>query len=584
MVPTGTAAQSQRRLDVEFGGYTAAGRKAENQDAFAAHQPAAGARQLKGVVACIADGVSSSDNAQLASQTSVTHFIEDYYSTPDTWPVKTAAARVLAALNAWLYHHGRQQTLPHNSLVTTFSAAIVKSNTAHLLHVGDSRIYRLRGSTLELLTRDHTRAEDAGCLIRALGMDTHLEVDYHGEEVQSGDILILTSDGVHGVLPLKALGDLLRAGLGDPDANLEALATRVVERALARGSDDNLSCLLVRVNQVPLEDIDEVHRKLTQLAIPPALEEGMKLDGYEVLRVLHNGTRSHVYLVRDPAGDDLKVLKAPSPNFADDPQYLESFIRERWVGQRIDHRGVMKMYAPPASPFLYHLCEYIEGQTLRQWMFDHPQPSLTEVRDVTRGVITALRVFQRMGMVHRDLKPENIMVTATGQIKLIDFGTVQVGGLEEIAAPLHEQYPVGSVDYIAPEYLLGQRGTHQSDIFSLGVVVYEMLTGRVPFAMSNVHRRPPVRFDQWHYRSARLVCPALPVWVDLALRRATRPQPARRYQALSEFLQDLCTPNRAALERSESAPLLERNPTRFWQLVTALLFILVVGQWLWMSR
>ncbi|MEJ2418287.1 MAG: bifunctional protein-serine/threonine kinase/phosphatase [Exilibacterium sp.] len=578
VMPVPLVTSSESSLEIVFGGYTSAGAKPDNEDAFAAFQPPSlSTRQLKGAVACLADGVSSSDKAQVASQTSVTHFIEDYYSTSDTWPVKTSAARVLSALNAWLYHHGQHSGAP-NSLVTTFSAVVIKSNTAHLFHVGDSRIYRLRTRTLEQLSRDHSHRQVGGrhFLTRALGMDSHLEVDYHQEEVVKGDLLMLTSDGVHDVLTAAELKALL-SGVA---AGLEETAKAIVERALEKGSEDNLSCLLLKVVNLPNEEIDEVHRKLSLLAIPPVMNVGMKLDGYEVIRVLHSGTRSHIYLVKDPCKHRPLVLKAPSENFSDDAQYLEGFIREQWVGQRVNHAGVMKIYPRREfSPFLYHLCEYIEGQTLRQWMYDNPQPSLEQVREILRGVVAALRAFQRMSMVHRDLKPENIILTQKHQVKLIDFGTVKVSGLDEIASPLREEYPVGSVNYIAPEYLLGMRGMHSSDIFSLGVIIYEMLCGEMPYKMDSAHRRVPKHYQNWRYQSVQQYRAGLPLWVDLTLKKATNPNPTHRYQALSEFERDLCTPNESMLRQLGTAPLLERNPSRFWQLLALLMTGVVIAQW-----
>lgn len=572
----------KKNLEVSIGGYSVAGVKPANEDAFAALQPTPAIRALKGVALCVADGVSCSDNAQLASQTAVRTFIEDYYSTPDTWPVKTAAARVLSALNAWLFHHGQQQ-VAHNALVTTFSGVILKSTTAHLLHAGDSRIYRWRDGSLELLTRDHQQRNRDGSffLTRALGMDSRLEVDYIQEELARGDVLVLTTDGVHGALPQNELVDLLRREFSD----LETQAKAIVDAALTHGSDDNLSCLLVRVDELPIEDIDEVHRRLTQLKIPPALDVGQSIDGYRVLRVLHNGTRSHVYLVENTVDQKRYVLKAPSPNFADDAQYLEGFIREQWVGRRIDHPAIMKIFPRPEnSPFLYHICEYVEGQTLRQWLFDNPKPSLETVRNLTREIINALRVFQRQHMVHRDLKPENVILTGNGHIKLIDFGTVFVSGLGEVNSPLREDCPVGSADYIAPEYLLGETGSHASDIFSLGVMVYEMLTGKLPFDLPDMTRRPPKGLQSWRYRPAREQRAELPLWVDLALQKATAPNVRERYQALSEFLQDLCVPNADMLQERQSAPLIERNPVNFWRGLALILLIVVLVQFALLMR
>lgn len=584
-MPLALPSHAKKRLQLSFGGFSTKGVKPENQDAFAAHLPSGGARDLKGGVACIADGVSCSDKAQQASQTAVTTFIDDYFSTPDTWTVKTSAARVLSALNAWLYHHGRQSGVRQDSLVTTFSSLICKSNTAHLFHVGDSRIYRFREGDLQQFTRDHCarQGRDNIFLTRALGMDSHLEVDYCQEELQQGDLWLLTTDGVHDRLSVTELKARLTQS-GESVASLtsdslEELAKSIVMLAEKRGSEDNLSCLLLRVDSLPLEDINEVHRKLTQLAIPPVMERGMKLDGYEVLRVIHSGTRSHLYLVKHPDDNQKLVLKTPSENFAEDPQYLEGFIREYWVGSRVNHQGVMKVF-PRAeeSPFLYHLCEYIEGQTLRQWMYDNPNPDIEKVRNITRDLIQSLRALQRLGMTHRDLKPENVMIDPDGHIKLIDFGTVQVSGLKEITSPLGEDCPVGSVDYIAPEYLIEQSGSYRSDLFSLGVIVYEMLTGALPFNMSNTHRRIPKQFAEWRYRSALDVRPDLPSWLDLALEKAAAPNPGRRYAAMSEFYRDLCVPNQTMVDAREKAPLLERNPLRFWQLVAAVLFIIVVVQ------
>ncbi len=588
------APDTRNWLSVAFGGYSTKGVKPENQDAFAAHQPDNSARHLKGCVACMADGVSCSDNAQQASQTAVTTFIDDYFSTPDTWPVKTAAARVLSSLNAWLYHHGQQSSARHNGLVTTFSAVVFKSTTAHVFHVGDSRIYRFRGGELEQLTRDHSHQQgrEKVFLTRALGMDSHLEVDYFQEDMEQGDLLMLSTDGVHDTLSSAELKVLLEqapaseAGTEPPSDNgLEALARQIVAAAEEKGSDDNLSCLLVRVDNLPLEDINEAHRKLTQLAIPPVMEPGMKLDGYEVLRIIHSGTRSHLYLVKHPGRDQKFVLKTPSENFADDPQYLEGFIREQWVGRRVNHPGVMKIYPRESdSPFLYHLCEYIEGQTLRQWMYDNPNPKLETVREKAQQMMVCVRALQRLSMVHRDLKPENFLIDKNDHLKLIDFGTVQVSGLEEIHSPLGEHCPVGSVDYIAPEYLMGEKGGHRSDIFSLGVILYEMLTGSLPFKAPVTPQKIPRHYDFWQYQSAREQRRDLPDWVDLALKKATSPTPSHRYAAMSEFMQDLKVPNQGMVARLEAAPLLERNPVRFWQLISLVLLGVVIVQLVLLTR
>lgn len=577
-----------RTLSIAYGGHTTAGVKERNEDAFAAALPASQLRYSKGAIASIADGVSCSDNARLASQTSVATFIQDYLSTPESWDVKTSASRVLAALNSWLYYQGQTALTRQNGFVTTFTSVILRSTTAHVLHCGDSRVYRYRDKMLLQLTTDHCLAQGGGelTLTRALGMDTELKVDYQQRSLRVGDLLLFTTDGVHGSLKHAELTEMLNALAEQPvtgseggNAQLEQTARQLIDKALHAGSNDNLSCLLVRVLELPVEDINEAHSKLTQLAIPPVLATGNKLDGYTITKVLHSGSRSHLYLATHPRYRQKFVLKAPSPNFAEDPQYLEGFMREQWVGRRIDHTGIMKIHEPvPDSKFLYHICEYIEGSTLRQWMYDNPQPDLQKVRDLAKQIAASLRVLQRLGMLHRDLKPDNVMLTLSGEVKLIDFGTVQVSGLQDIQSPLREDTPVGTADYMAPEYLLGERGEFRSDIFSFGVILYEMLTGALPYKAPPTDTSRIKDYARWQYRSAADVRKDLPQWLDLALRKACAPRPSQRYAVMSEFLHDLEVPNQQLLAAEQHKPLIEKHPVRFWQVVSALLLLLLILQ------
>lgn len=571
-------ATSTACLTVEVGGCSKAGVKPENQDAFAVKQPASrGVVDAKGYVACLADGVSSCAQARLASETSVVQFIEDYYCTPDSWSVKQAAGRVLTALNSWLVSQGRTAT-DAAGMVCTFSSVVFKSASAHVFHAGDSRVYRYRNGNLEQITRDHCQHQGArkSFLTRGLGMDEFLDVDYQVLELEQDDVFLFSSDGIHDFLSDKIIRDKLAAG-----DSLESTAENIVESALGCGSDDNLTCLLVKITAVPQGELNELERQLAEKVIPPALAVSNKIDQFEVVRVLHSGARSHLYLVENVHNRKRMVLKAPSLNFADDPVYLDGFIREEWVGRRINHPSVMSIFPGAAnSPYLYHLCEYIEGATLRQWMYDHPKPTLDRVRALANDLVVAVRQFQRQGMVHRDLKPENIMLTELGRLVIIDFGTVRSASQNDQRQALIDDAPAGSVGYTAPEYLRGEQGTHVSDIFSVGVILYELLCGELPFEESCFRSQYRGR---WQYRSIRQVRENIPLWVDLALEKACAPSPSARYQALSELLGDLSVPNQTLMSKYERAPLIERNPLLFWQGMTVVLLVmcLIQAYWIW---
>jgi len=558
---------------IEFSSASSAGRRQHNDDACAVCSPGESELRSRGALAAVADGVASAEAGGEAARAAISGFLSDYYSTPETWPVKQAAARVLQSLNGWLYRKAGGGEIRQGWL-TTFSAAIFKGGAAHLIHIGDSRIYRLRGDKLECLTRDHSRALGPGrtFLSRALGMDAHVDVDYRREELQPGDIYLVTSDGVHDFLTGETIAGILR------DSS-DAVAQALVDAALEAGSGDNLSAAVCRVLRVEPSGDDLLDRN-RQLPFPPDLRPGNKLDGYLILQELHASPRSQLYLARDTRSGELCALKTPSINFADDPAYIERFIAEEWTGRRLDHPGIIKVFPPrPERQFLYHVLEYIDGQNLRQWMQLHPNPGIEQVREMIGQLVSALRRLQRMEIVHGDLKPENIMVAGDGRLKLIDLGGADGAGLRELLQ-LGDEAPPGSKNYAAPEYFFGDSPSHRSDLFSLGVITYELLTGHYPYRE---------RFGSLHYQlksyaglqyiSARERREDIPEWIDGALQRACAPDPRHRYPALSEFVHDLQTPN-PEFTRKRERPLMERNPLLFWQLVALLLLLSHLLYWL----
>ncbi len=568
-------------IQLAFGGFSSAGIKAENQDAFAAFVPERVDLRAKGAVAAIADGVSSASKAAEASQLAVTQFIQEYYATPETWSTQKSAAKVLTSLNHWLYSQGGLvEDLVHENTpqwLTTFSAFIGKSNTGYVFHVGDTRVTRYRSNHFEAITRDHNRKSGGKnvLLTRALGADARLKVDVHEVNIEIGDIFILTCDGVHDFVSSKSIKEHLDNLPKLPTTkNLETVSKAIVDQALTNGSDDNVTCFLVYIEAIPNRQLSEIQRDLMAKAIPPALSVGQKLDNYTVRKVIHASIRSHLYLVNNDVDDKTYVLKAPSENFADDSIYIQGFMREAWVGERIKHSHVMRVeHVKNESKFLYHICEYIEGQTLSEWIHDNPKPKIAQVRDIVGQVISALRAFQRLDLVHRDLKPDNIMIDQYGHVKLIDYGTVYVASLDENQETIQEDVPHGSLNYIAPETLLHMHSDNMSDLFSLGVICYEMLTGELPYKPMQRAEVTFKNYNELHYRSVKQFRPDLPHWVDVCLQKSTEASPTSRYQAYSEFFSDLNKPSTNAVDDYKKQPIMQRNPVQFWQSVSLILFV-----------
>jgi len=564
------------QLTCSIGQYSHRGRKASNQDSYGAVVPGGQALVSKGVAVALADGISSSNVSQVASQTSVRSFLEDYYCTSEAWSVKTAALRVLNASNSWLFaqnHRDHEFRLNKDKgYVCTFSALVLKSNTAHILHVGDAQVSRLASATrgsVELLTKAHrvTMSSTKSYLARALGVTDSLEVDYLAIPLQVGDTFLLATDGVYEHVD----DELVHKLVCENPKDLNLAAQKIVDAAFKLGSDDNLTVQLVRVDTLPSAKANEFLKHLNQLPFPPELTPRMEFDGYQIIRDLHKSSRSHVVLANDIDSQQTVVLKLPSTEGRQSDEYIERFLMEEWISNRLNNANVVKPYRPSkARTYCYIVSEYVDGQTLAQWITDNPEPNIEAVRYIVEQIASGLQAFHRQEMLHQDLRPENILIDREGTVKIIDFGSTLVSGIEETRGAILPQALPGTAQFLAPEYFLGEFGTKQSDIYSLACITYHMLSGRSPYGTAVARALTPAAQNRLVYQSVLNPHRQLPAWIDLTLKRALQHKPSKRYMELSEFIQDLRKPNSKYLEQSR-APLLERNPVRFWQGVSAVL-------------
>lgn len=565
------------RLRVTLGQHSQAGRKAVNQDFHGAAIPAEPHLSTKGIAIALADGISSSAVSQVASAAAVRGFLDDYYCTSEAWTVRRAGQRVLNATNSWLHAQTQRSDARFDKdrgHVCTFSALILKGREAHLLHVGDTRIYRLHAQALEQLTEDHRvhLSSVETYLGRALGAGPAVEIDYRNWALDTGEVYLLATDGVYEHLDAAAVHAALAASPDDLNAAAAALTTL----ALKRGSTDNLTLQLVRIDSLPNAEATNLYAQREGLKLPPALQPRMRFEGYTIVRELYASSRSHVHLAVDQASGRQVVLKTPSVDLRDQPAYLDRFVLEEWIAQRIDSAHVIKAcVADRPREHLYVAMEYLQGQTLAQWMTDHPSPDLDSVRRIVEQVARGLQAFHRKEMLHQDLRPENLMMDSTGTVKIIDLASTHVAGLTEGTLEARPEAIAGSLQYTAPEYFTGGVGTPQSELFSLAVITYQMLTGHLPYGLQVTQLRSAADLNRLRYTPLRERRPDLPPWLDAVLRRALRPHPAKRQEALSEFMHDLSMPG-PQYQRHRAPPLVERNPVMFWQCLTLLLAVTVM--------
>lgn len=566
-----------RELKISIGQHSDKGAKEINQDFHGALIPEQPVLGMKGIAIALADGISSSNVSQIASESAIKSFLTDYYCTSDSWSVKTSAQRVIAATNSWLHSQTRQSQYAYDKdkgYVCTLSAMVIKSRCAHIFHIGDSRVYRVAGNALEQLTNDHrvVVSSEQSYLGRALGVNPQVEIDYRVAQLHKGDVFVLATDGVYEYVDASFVAKTITSHADD----LDGAARLIVDTALDQGSADNLTIQIVRVDALPDGEAHDILGASLELPPPPLLEARMDFDGYKIIRQIHASSRSHIYLATDIETDATVVIKIPSIDLRGDPAYLKRFMMEEWIGRRLNSAHILKNHTQVRKRnYLYLVTEYVDGQTLTQWMIDHPKPDLESVRDIVEQITKGIRAFHRMEMVHQDLRPENIMIDKMGTVKIIDFGSTKVAGVIEAEPLVDGEDILGTVQYTAPEYFVGEIGTFRADIFSLGVITYQMLTGKLPYGAQVAKFRTKSQQRKLRYTPVADDQRKIPEWIDGALKKAVHPDPYKRYEALSEFMFDLRHPNKNFLENTY-VPLSERNPLLFWKALSFVLACIVL--------
>ncbi len=533
--------------------------------------------RTKGIVVALADGIGSSNVSQVASAAAVRGFMDDYQATSEAWSVRRSAQRVLGATNSWLH----AQTMSSDArfdkdrgYVCTFSALVLKGRDVHMLHVGDSRVYRVHPNALEQITQDHRvhLSSAESYLGRALGVSASVEIDYTCMPAEVGDMYLLATDGAYTTLDIADV----RAAVSQFPADLDAAAAALVAKAHAKGSDDDATVQLVRIDQLPDNDASYLSAQREKLALPPVLTPRMAFEGFTIVRALHTSPRSHVYLATDNDTGQTVVLKTPSVELSTDTEHLDRMLLEEWIARRLDSPHTLRPFTPrQPRQHLYVALEYVEGHTLTQWMADHPTPELDTVRGIVEQIAKGLQAFHSKEMLHQDLRPENVLIDRNGTVRLIDYGSAHVAGLMEGTTAAKAHAMLGTLQYTAPEYFIGEEGSARSDLFSLAVITYQMLTRQLPYGLGVTQVRGAADLRKLRYNPVRHLRPELPAWLDAVLQKALQPDPSKRQEVVSELVGDLRNPD-AQFMRQRGTPLIQRNPVVFWQTTTALLAAAVV--------
>jgi serine/threonine-protein kinase len=278
---------------------------------------------------------------------------------------------------------------------------------------------------------------------------------------------------------------------------------------------------------------------------------GDKIDEYELKELLARSGMASIFKALDTTSGRTVAIKIPHPHLEGDVVFFERFRREEKVGQRLDHPSIVKVLVPKDKSNTYMAMEFVEGRSLRATMHEQRQLPLERALEIARTVTEALVYMHAQGIVHRDIKPENILLVGEHGIKILDFGIA----LDESARRLTWaglSTTLGTPDYMAPEQVGGRRGDARTDVYSVGMLLYEMLTGNLPFSAANPHALMKAKTND-DPKPPSYFLPSIDPALEALIMRALARDPRERFDTAAELLEALRDPAAAAARDPEAA-------------------------------
>ncbi|MEO8280524.1 MAG: bifunctional protein-serine/threonine kinase/phosphatase [Ideonella sp.] len=591
-------------VELDIGQFSDQGPRPINED-FCAWRDNDGA---SGLVAALADGVSTGGAGREAARSTVLALVNDHGSAPDTWDTTAVLDRLITAQNGWLADHNRRrQGVRRDGAadigLCTLTALVLRGHAYTIAHVGDSRAWLIRAASqgnkagaLIQLTQDHAfdQPDQRSRLTRAIGLDERIHIDFLQGELQQGDVFVLTSDGVHGRLSRSAMATVA-SKLSTREPNLaQQLAEALVRAALAAGSQDNASALVVRVRGLAKARLEDWLLRGRQLPVPGPLKPGDRLDAYVITALVANNGVHRLYQARDHKTNALVAIKTLHEARASDREERAMLAHEAWLASRVAphaggdtgagaEAGLVQVHELADASACYTVYDWHAGRTLEQWLADGRRFDVAEIVAAAIAVAKALGRLHRLGVIHRDIKPGNLHLGDDGQWRVLDLGAAISGNEPKSLRTLH----AGTPSYMNPEQW--SRELHvpadaRSDLYALGVTLYQWLTGRLPYGAIEPYQTGRYRRDPATPSRRR---PDVPIWFDHVVLKAIAIEPARRFETAEELLLALERGASRQLAAPAATPLISRDLGALWKIafgVSALVNLLLIYWLLFLPR
>ncbi len=500
-------------------------------------------------IAVVCDGLGSASYGAEAADRVCNFLLTTLKNRPLTWSMQKSINHFIKSINNILYTES-MDSYKREELITTLALVVIEGERLYGANVGDSRIYLQRAGRLLQLSLDHSSKEREleGVLTQAIGITQSVEPYYFENIISSGDRVLLCSDGLYSVLDEDSI-----------DLELSKGAHHLVKKASSL-TEDNLPDDTTAV-VIDIKEPDQFCKlKQANLPIPQTINSGDVIDGYKIIESLVQNNRTWLC---EQNGQKYVIKFAPYEAL-DDDRVLDLFVKEAWNAKRLKAGYFPKAVIPKNRTSRYYVMQMVDGDELKSYLAKRVL-SIDEGLNLAKFLLEMNQFLLKYDLVHGDIKPENIIrAQRKGKIyyKMVDFGSiVEIFSINSKA---------GTPSYLAPERFKGENINEQSEIFSIGVTIYEALTNRLPYGEIEPFQTPTFK----RVKKPSSLNPKIPQWFESIILRAITADTSKRYKNYSEMIYELENPKKVKPFFDKESSIIEREPIMVYRVGFTIMLII----------
>jgi len=502
-------------------------------------------------IAIVCDGVGSAMEGAEASRRVTNYLMNNFKNRPSSWSIEKSIKSFISSINSILYEES-MINYERPEIVTTLAMVIIEGDRLYGANVGDSRIYLQRDKVISQLSYDHIVEEDGyeGVLTQAIGIDRDVSPYYFENIINVDDKILLCSDGLYTIINDDYISQKISYG-----ANF--LVKDASKKMKDNLPDDTTAVIIdiLGINQVE-------NLKSQDLIIPQKLEKDMIIDGYRLDKSLIQNNRT--WLCSNKGKE--YVIKFAPIEAVDEASILDLYVKEAWNAKRLKAGFFPKAVIPKNRTYRYYIMEKIDGVNLKEYIKKR-HLSIDDTINLAKTLLKMGQYLLKFDLLHGDIKPENIMVIKRdGKLifKIIDFGSmVELYSINSTA---------GTPSYLAPERFSDSSINEVSEIFSIGITLYEAVTKSFPYGEIEPFQTPKFKTPIQPNKKNKNI----PEWLNSVILRAIDIDNQRRYQNYSEMIFEITNPLKVKPYFDKSQSLIERSPLLVYRVGFIVEFIIIM--------